>query len=166
MTLAIRKGRAKRKPQPIYGRVRTLVDPETGEEVGALVPSTSSDKQAMRSRRYKTGDVLRMELKKPRTPKFHRLAMALLQLVVENSDMLSVDQALTVLKVKMGCAQPIIDAASGKTFWILESIAFDALGEDAFREWARNACRVVARDYFPGWTPEQVERAAELMVQE
>lgn len=64
------------KCRPIYLTIRALVDPETGERVGCLVPSHDVDKRLLRERKYGIGSEVRAELKKPRNAAFHRLVHA------------------------------------------------------------------------------------------
>jgi hypothetical protein len=51
-TAAAKKIRAKRARRPIYLVVRKLVDPDTGELVGALVPANDVDARLMRERKF------------------------------------------------------------------------------------------------------------------
>jgi hypothetical protein len=147
-------GRAKRRREPVYLRVVK----------GALVPASGQDAERLRERGYHIGDELRAELAKPRNPRFHRKVMALLQLVLENQEGLqTIDQLLTVVKIKLGRAQPFVDSATNRTYWVPESIAFDAMDEGAFQEFWRDLCTLVATDYLPDMTREQVEQAAEMM---
>lgn len=163
MSAVVKPGRARRKPEPIFGRVRELMDPSSGEVVPCIVPRTASDKAEMRARKYRLEDVLRMEIRKSRNPGFHRLVMKLCSLIVQNSDVPHMPAALKLLKLKTGLTEELIDSATGKVFYILGSIAFDNLDEGEFQKWSREACKVIARDYFHGWTPEQVKQAAEMM---
>ena len=55
-TAAARKVQAKRARRPIYLRVTKLVDPVTGEEVGALVPANDIDRRLLRERRAELAD--------------------------------------------------------------------------------------------------------------
>lgn len=147
-------GRVKRRPEPIYLRVVK----------GALQPDSQQDAELLRARGYHIGDVLRAELKKPRNPRFHKLVMALLQLVLDNQEGLqTIDQLLTVVKIKLGRAQPFIDSAKGKTYWVPESISFDAMDDGQFAEFWKDLCTLVANDYLPDMTREQVAQAAEMM---
>lgn len=147
-------GRAKRRREPVYLRVVK----------GALVPASGRDADLLRARGYRIGDQVRAELAKPRNPRHHRLVMALLQLVLDNQDGLqTIDQLLTVIKIKMGRAQPFVDTATGRTYWVPESISFDAMDQGEFEIFYRDLCALIARDYLPGMKPEQVEQAAEMM---
>lgn len=74
----------KKPSRPIYFTARKLMDPETGELVGALVPSSDIDRQMMRRRGFRNGQEVRCDPKQPRNPKFHRLVHVLGQYLVEH----------------------------------------------------------------------------------
>lgn len=158
------KRRAARRSAPVYLRVRNLVDPDTGELVRAFVAAHVTDKRVCKERKYRNGDELRAELKKPRNPKFHRLVMGALQLVLDNQEGLhTIDQLLTIVKIKLGRVETTIDPSSGKVFYIPESISFDALDESGFHEFWSDLCRLICRDYLPSLRPDQVEDMALMM---
>lgn len=50
MTAAARKIRAKRASRPIYALCLRLVDPATGEEIGAFAPSDDIDRRLAKDR--------------------------------------------------------------------------------------------------------------------
>lgn len=74
------------KDRPVYLRVKPMVDPESGELVGCLVPDSWASKKLMRERKYRTNDVLRAVLHHPRNSKFYRLVHQLGTLVKQNLD--------------------------------------------------------------------------------
>jgi hypothetical protein len=118
----------------------------------------------LRARNYHVGDVLRADLSKPRNPKHHALVMALLQRVLENQDgLLTMNQLLTVVKIKLGRASPFIDAASSRTFWVVDSISFDAMDQGEFEVFWSDLCKLIAKDYFPGMAPALVSELATMM---
>ncbi|MDG9972944.1 hypothetical protein [Stenotrophomonas sp. GD04032] len=84
MTAAAKKIRAKRARRPIYMVVTKLIDPGTGELVGALVPAHEVDQRLMRERKFKVGREVRAELKQPREGWQHRLVHKIGQLMVDN----------------------------------------------------------------------------------
>ena len=53
-TEAAKRIRAKRARRPVYLMVRKLVDPKTGEEIGALVPANQIDARLLRERKFHT----------------------------------------------------------------------------------------------------------------
>ena len=70
------KASAKRARRPIYLVPRTMVDPATGEVMGALVPAHPIDRRLLRERGFRRDIPIRAELKQSRNVKFHRLAHA------------------------------------------------------------------------------------------
>jgi hypothetical protein len=146
--------RAKRQKDPIYLRV----------EKGALVPANEIERERLRKKGYQVGDILRAELRKPRNPRHHRLVMGLIAKLVENFDGLqTVDQALTIIKIKLGRAQPYTDASTMRTYWVPESINFENMDQGDFEEFWRDLCALVVRDFWPDMTPERVTELAEMM---
>jgi hypothetical protein len=149
-------GRVKRRREPIYLRVVK----------GGFEPSSDYYAKMLRTKGLKVGDLVRAELTKPRNPRHHALVMSLLHRVLQNQDgLLTIDQLLTVLKIKLGRCAPYIDAASGKTYFVVESIAFDAMDQGEFETFWKDLCNVIARDYFPGMAPDLVGEMASMMAE-
>lgn len=73
-----------KKDRPIYFTVRRMVDPETGEESGCLVPASWADNQIMRQRAYRKNDQVRAVIQHPRCTKFHRLVHQLGTMIRDN----------------------------------------------------------------------------------
>lgn len=146
--------RARRRKEPIFLRVVK----------GALVPASGRDEQALRARKYSIGDVLSADLAKPRNPKHHKLVMSLLQLVLDSQEGLqTIDQLLTIVKIKMGRATAYVDAASSKTYWVVESISFASMDQGAFEIFWEDLKNLVTKDYLPGMTNDQLEAAIDRM---
>ncbi len=148
-------GRAKRKREPIFLRVTPQ---------GTFEPASELYRQMLRAKGFTVGEVVKAELSRPRNPKHHRLVMALLQKVLDNADgLMTMDQLLTIVKIKMGRAVPFTDSATLKVYWVPESIAFDSMDQAEFEEFWKDLCTLVARDYFPHLSTVQVAELAEMM---
>jgi len=146
--------RAKRRKEPLYLRV---------QEGGRLVAASGFYERQLLER-FHVGDLVKAELTKPRNPKHHRLVMSVVQMVLDNQDGLqTVDQLLTILKIKLGRCVPYVDAATGRAYYVVESISFDSMDQSEFEVFWNDLCKVVARDYFPTMTREQVAQLAERM---
>ena len=52
MTTAAEKRAAKRARRPVYLVVRKLMDPDTGEVIGALVPAHPIDQRLLKERKF------------------------------------------------------------------------------------------------------------------
>lgn len=159
MSSPLAKAKAKRARRPIYLLVRKLVDPETGELVGALVPANMIDQRLLRERKFNVGREVRAELKQSRNPAFHRLAHALGHLLVDNVDgfeALDAHAALKRVQAESGiCCEPLeIDLGPlGKvSVHQPRSIAFDEMDEAEFGEFFRGVCNFIDQRYLPGLT--------------
>ncbi len=162
--------RAKRPSRPIYFTVERLVRPETGESVGALVPSTQWDQRAMRARKYTVGSELRAELKKPRNPKFNALAHALGSILVDNVpgfEGMDAHDALKRVQRECGvqCDEMTIELPGlGRVpVKVPRSLAFDSMPEEDFAQLWDAMCVWIAKNYWSGLDPEEVARMAEIM---
>jgi len=141
MTTAAERAKAKRARRPVYLVVRRLVDPATGEEIGALVPAHPIDQRLLKERRFHVDREVRAELKQPRNVAFHRLAHAVGHLLVDNVEEfrdLTSHEALKRLQREAGvCCEPFeidLGPVLGKvTAMQARSLAFDELEEDEFR---------------------------------
>lgn len=168
MTKAAKKPKAARRP--VYFRVAKLVDPETGELVGALVPRSGVDQRMMRERGYKVSSEIRAELKKPRNVKFHRLAHALGGLLVDQCEAFSgMDQHSAIKKAQteagVCCLTEEIDVPGIGTLTrrVPESIAFDEMEEGRFSEFWKGVTSHVTSEYLRGMTPDALEEAILMM---
>lgn len=149
------KKRAARKPEPITLRVT---------ELGTFEPASAYYAAECRRRKYRVGDLVHAVITKPRNPKHHRLVMAALNRVLENQDGLqTMDQLLTILKIKLGRVDVVVDASSGKVFYVPQSIAFASMEQGEFAIFWKDLCRVLERDYLPGMSPEAFEQLADMM---
>lgn len=140
-TTAAQKKAAKRRRAPIFFTVRRVILPETGEEIGALVPSTKWDRRTMRDRRFSVGTELRGDMRQKRNSKFWRLAHALGGFLADHVDGfegLGQHDALKRLQELsgIGCEQVTyeIPNVGQLTRREAESLNFDDMDEGRFRE--------------------------------
>ena len=136
---------------------------------GGFAPADGSTADELRGR-YRVGDVVFAELRRPRSPGHHRLAHALGRLVAENLDAFEGMQAHQVLKrlqleASVGCEEIAYQVPGYGTVVqrIPKSLSFETMDETEFTEVFRGMCRHLAKHYWPDLTPEQVEEMAELM---
>lgn len=83
-TPAARKVKAKRARRPIYVTCMRLVDPETGVEYGAFVPSHPIDQRLAKERGYRVGREYRGLFQQARAGWQHRLIHKIGQMMVDN----------------------------------------------------------------------------------
>lgn len=84
LSAAAKKIRAKRASRPIYATCMRVVDPATGEELGAFAPLHDIDRRLAKDRGYRAGREYRLEIKESRNAAFHRLAHVIGNLLVDN----------------------------------------------------------------------------------
>lgn len=74
---AAQKARAKLRSRDIRMTVMKLINPETGELIGALVPDHPIDRRSMKERKMFAGKSVRATLRQDRNPMFWRKAHVL-----------------------------------------------------------------------------------------
>jgi hypothetical protein len=159
------KAKPKKRPRrPIYLRCTRLVDPETGESIGAWIPLTKWDARALRDRKYAVGTEVRAEFKKPRNVKFLRLAHAMAAMVVEQIEDfagLSNHDALKRLQSESGASCEVdeydIPNVGKLTRNEPKSLSFDEMEEGEFAEVMQTIYRHIQRRYWPEIEPETIE---------
>ena len=165
-----KKKRQARAQRPIYMVWRRVIDEATGELRLALCADSSIDQFLCREREYRAGDVVRCEIKQARNVKFHRLVHALGRVVAEQIDKFQgLDAHTTIKKLQLDagvcCAYEAFDIPDlGRvTRLVPESIAFDYMTEERFKEFWRGICQHLIAVYWPDMTEEGIERMTDLM---
>ena len=161
--------KARRPKKPIYMDVRRLVDPATGESIGALVPRYSCDRRAMKERRYHVGQELRVVIRKARNPGFHRLAHVIGALVVDqlpDFENLDAHEAVKRLQRETGvcCETMQIDLGPlGKVpVTVPQSLAFDEMGQEDFERLVQAIFRLLASKYWPGMSEDAIQSLCDM----
>ncbi|HBO2594066.1 TPA: hypothetical protein L4T59_001341 [Pseudomonas aeruginosa] len=162
--------RKRRAARPVYMTWRRMVDPDTGEERLALVAESGIDRFLLKERGYHRGDQMRVELKKPRNYKFHCLVHQLGVLVSRNIDVFAGMDAHSVIKRLQGEAgvcctveQFDIPDLGRVTRSIPESLAFDEMPEERFREFWKGLGQYLIAKYWPSLTEERIDEMVGLM---
>jgi hypothetical protein len=99
------------------------------------------------------------EIKRARHPKHHRLFFSILRFITEHTEIESIEAAKNALKVATGEVDPVIDAVTGKCFFILRSIAWEAKGQDEFAAFFDRAIDVIVTRWMPPGTEADAVRA-------
>lgn len=171
MTTAAQKKAAKRARRPIYGTFERVAVLETGEERLALLASHPIDRRLLKERGYRQGDEVRIEIKKARNVKFHRLAHAIGNLLVENVEQfrhLTGHDALKQVQQEAGVfcdpmeidLGPVIGKVQAR---VARSIAFDEMDEGEFREFFKGITDYIDQHYASALT-DDVRAEYHLMV--
>jgi hypothetical protein len=96
------------------------------------------------------GKVVEMKARRPRNPGHHRKLFALLNLIVDNTDLFAnTDDALTGLKAITGHGRWARIKGTSKDIFYPESIAFDAMPQDEFDAFYTQAIAAVRRFWLP-----------------
>jgi len=171
MTTALQKAKLKRARRPIYATIERVAVLSTGEERLAILASHPIDRRLMKERGYHSGDEVRLEIKKPRNAKFHRLAHAVGNLLVENVEQfrdLSGHDALKQVQREAGvCCEPMeIDLGTlGRVpVNVPRSIAFDEMAEDEFATFFIGITQWIG-DHYAGVMLDEVRAEFWLMVE-
>lgn len=137
---------------------------------GALLPGDGYTQMRLRQRGYKLGDILLADLRKPRSPGFHRLAHRLGTLVannIEDFEGLDGHQALKRLQweARIACdSMEVRVAGVGKADVITpRSLSYASMDQSEFESVMRQFSEYIARTYWPDMTPQQIEEMAEAM---
>lgn len=161
MNTPLSKAQAKRARRPIYATIHRVAVLDTGEERLAILATHPIDRQLMKERGYHEGDELRLEIKQPRNVKFHRLAHAVGNLLVENVEAfrhLSGHQALKQVQREAGvCCEPMeLDLGTlGKVpVNVPRSIAFDEMGAEEFKEFFEGITDYIDQHYSSAMTDD------------
>lgn len=161
MTTVAQKKAAKRARRPVYGTIVRVAVLETGEERLAIVASHPIDRTLMQERGFREGDDVRMEVKRPRNVKFHRLLHAVGQVMVDNVDgweQLSAHDAVKRLQRESGtcCEEVEIDIPGmGKLLAKqAESLAFDEMAPERFAQLFEGITAHIDREYSPDFTAD------------
>lgn len=89
MTTATQKAKRKLRDRDVRVTVMRMVDPDSGELVGCLVPTHPIDSRSMRERRFTVGKELRATLRQDRNPMFYRKAHVLSGWLADNVEAFS-----------------------------------------------------------------------------
>lgn len=132
------------------------------KDLGHLTPVDQTGEDALRKLAF--GDIVRVEVKKPRNSKHHRKYWALVSMVWQNQERYeTADQLHTALKLSAGIYDTIT-LPSGNEYRVPGSIAFDKMDQTDFSQFFDNVCDLVAKHFLPGVTSDQLKREVEEMI--
>ncbi|MBK3510735.1 hypothetical protein [Pseudomonas sp. MF6747] len=159
---------AKPRPMPVYLVLRRLVDPATGKEVAAFVPSSDADRSILRERDFRINTKIRADLKQPRNPRFNGLVHGLGRVLSQNIDRFSGKQshdAIKALQLESGvyCDEELFDipGLGQLTRKTPRSLSYDSMGEETFQDFWRQCCAYLVLHDWPTLTEERLTEMAE-----
>lgn len=129
--------------------------------LGVLCPDDAAGRAAMQ--KLGDGAVVTVEVRKPRSPRSLNWYWALLQKLAETQDVIPTKELMhKVLKVETGLCQVFI--WNGKAIVQEESVSFDRMTEDEWRQYLDAAVRVICTKIIPGMDEGELRREVEEMV--
>ena len=128
--------------------------------LGGLVPADRNAEELIG--RHALGTVLRVELKKPRNLRHHRLYWAMLALICDNLDAVRPETLHDLIKLRTGCVH-VVRTARG-TVALPGSIAFERMDQAAFRDFFDRAVDVIVTDVIPGLDRDDLTRELDAMI--
>tara|TARA_B100001250_G_scaffold178716_1_gene153599 strand:+ start:455 stop:877 length:423 start_codon:yes stop_codon:yes gene_type:complete len=112
---------------------------------GVLVPSLPEDEEKMKG--WTNEEIIEVNVRKPRNPKFHRKFFALVGLVFANQEKYTNREDLLVeLKIRTGHYKEHINY-EGLTIYIPKSISFEKMDELEFEKFYNKVIDVVLQNF-------------------
>lgn len=133
------------------------------KHLGSLRPADEVGEDALR--KIGNGEVVSIELKRPRNIKHHRMFWALMTIVHSNMDEArypSVEDLVAAVKIAAGLRTRIV-LPNGEVGFIPGSIAFHKMDQSAFSEFYDRVCDLIAKHFLPGVTSDQLRAEVEIM---
>jgi len=114
----------------------------------------ANDLSAELVRKVKLGEVVKCELKRPRSLPWHARYWALVSLVSDNSSR-TPDEVHALFKLKAGLVKRL-EGRNGTVWAIPDSIAFHAMSREEWAVYWDKVVAIVCNDLLPGVTEEQL----------
>ena len=140
---------------------------------GNFYPADACAQSKLRERGYRVGDLVVVDVCKPRNPKFNSLVHKLGMLCVENIPAFAGMDAHRCIKRlqlegKVACEEIgyMIPGYGMAIQFIPRSLSFESLDEAEFKQAAIGICRTISDRYWPDLSPEKIQEMAEIMVLE
>lgn len=163
MTAAVAELPVKKKAKPQRVAFRVI---ERG-----LQPADRWAEKEFKSKRLKVGQVVYATINKLRSRGLNRLVHRVGKLCVENIEAFEGMDSHAVIKrlqieANVACEEIGVLLPDGDMviYRVPRSISFDSMDEAEFRDVGRALCRYIARRYWVGLAPEQIEVMAGSMV--
>lgn len=142
-----------------------LLRTPTGLRGATPADQEAYDKFRRRLEKMPAGGWLRLEWSSPRNGAHHRKFMALVQLVTQNSETYdTVAKALVAIKLAAGYFDPTVDPRTGEIVPAVQSISYDAMGQDEFEEFYSAALDGVLQVILPTMDRETADRLLDEIV--
>jgi len=132
------------------------------KQLGSLRPVDDAGEQILAG--IANGDLVQVEVKRPRNIQHHRLYWALITLVWQNQERYPTAEDLhEAIKISVGLRTQIT-LPNGEIGFIPGSIAFHKMDQLAFSDFYNRVCDAVAKHFLPGVTSDELKREVEMMI--
>lgn len=132
------------------------------KELSGLSAVDTAGEEALR--KLKFGDVVSVEVKKPRNGKHHRLYWALISKVWENQERYETPELLhTAIKLAAG-HYDVLQMPSGAEYRIPKSTSFEDMDQVEFSAYYDRVCDLIARHFLPGVSIDALKAEVESMI--
>ena len=132
-------------------------------KLNGLYPTDESGEAVIR--KFASGEVISVEVTRPRNVAFHRKLFAMLNIVLENQDHFkSVDDLLELTKLRTGHCHTVLTKAGEVK--ITDSISFAAMDQDAFNDFYQRSCAWVCEEVIPGLSQQDLDAEVAAQLQD
>jgi hypothetical protein len=134
----------------------------------AVYLAPSDDNATVIVRALKDGETVHCKIRRPRNPKHHRLAMALLQLCFEHwgrDKFATYDGMYDDIKFKTGHFD-IYEMPNGRAVIKFRSLAWEKMDQNSFRQWWDKLLDLVHKEIIPGVGKKEFEAEVYAMIGE
>lgn len=134
------------------------------KNLGSLRPVDQTGEDALRKLGH--GQIVTVEVRRPRNIKFHRLYWALITIVWEQMDeerYPTSEDLHAAIKIAAGLRTRIV-LPDGTIGFIPGSIAFHKMDDTAFSAFFDRVCNLIAKHFLPGVTEAELRNEVALMI--
>jgi len=130
------------------------------KELGGLRPEGDTATAVLG--KIKLGDVVKVEIKRPRNLAHHRKFWALMNLVFENQEHYeSVENMVAAMKTAVGHCDFMPSKDGNTMIAIPKSIAFHKMDQTEFETFYENCLNVIAKHFIPGIDKDDLRKEVE-----
>ena len=116
-------------------------------------------------RKFASGEVVSINVTRPRNVAFHRKFFAMLNIILQNQDAFkSIDDLLELTKLRTGHCHTVLTKAGEVK--ITDSISFAAMDQDAFNDFYQRACAWVCEEVIPGLSQQDLDAEVAAQLQD
>lgn len=134
------------------------------KHLGSLRPVDQAGEDALR--KIGLGEMVEIELRRPRNIKHHRKYWALVTLVWEQLDhdkWPTAEELHEAIKIRVGLRKRI-QLPRGEVGYIAGSIAFHRMSEDEFEAFYGRVCDLIAKAVLPGISTDELKAEVEQLI--